>query len=61
MRARVDWKAVARARGLEIPDADLDGITPRLDALEEAFRPPALQLKPEQEPATIFRAGVESE
>ncbi|HLK47734.1 MAG TPA: hypothetical protein VKT49_06350 [Bryobacteraceae bacterium] len=61
MSTRVDWKAAARVRGLEIPDADVDGIAPRLDALEEAFRTPALQLKPDQEPAATFHADVENE
>jgi hypothetical protein len=34
-----DWNAIAQARHLQIPPADLAKVTPSLDALEEAFRP----------------------
>ena len=61
MNGRVDWKAIATARGLEIPEADGEAIAPRLDALEAAFRPAALKLTFDQEPAVTFRADVESE
>ncbi len=61
MSARIDWKALAQARGLNIPETDLDAIAPRLDALEEIFRPRALKLTPDQEPAVTFRADVETE
>ena len=61
MSGQTDWKALARACGLEIPEADLDAIAPRLDALEHAFRPLALKLTPDQEPAVTFRADVETE
>ena len=60
MSTRTDWKALARARGLDIPEEDVEAIAPRLDALDEAFRPPARALTPDQEPATVFRADVES-
>jgi hypothetical protein len=49
-----DFKAVARARGLDIPDAELDRIVPTLEALEAAFRPLAANLSPLLEPATGF-------
>jgi hypothetical protein len=39
-----DWKAIADARGLNIPPEDLDKIIPTLDRLEEAFRPLLKQL-----------------
>ena len=61
MSARIDWKALAEARGLDIPETDLEAIAPRLDALEAVFRPLALRLTPDQEPATTFRADAESE
>ena len=61
MSGRIDWKALAKARGLEIPDADLEAIAPRLDALNEAFRKQALDLTPDREPAVTFRADAESE
>ncbi|HEY1239344.1 MAG TPA: hypothetical protein VGF16_02255 [Bryobacteraceae bacterium] len=56
-----DWKAIARARGLAIPEADVEKIAPRLDALEAAFRPLAVKLTPDQEPAVVFHADPESE
>ena len=56
-----DWKGVARARRLSIPEADLETIAPRLDALEAAFRPLAAKLTPDQEPPAVFRADPESE
>lgn len=57
----IDWKAVAAARGLQIPAADLDVIVPRQQALEAAFRPLVEPLKPDQEPAPVFRADPEAE
>ena len=56
-----DWKAIARGRGLAIPETDVEAIAPRLDALEAAFRPLAAKLTPDQEPAAVFRADPESE
>lgn len=61
MKARIDWKALARARGLEIPESDLDLLAQRLDALEESFRPLARRLTFDQEPAAVFRADPEGE
>src|ERR1700752_2188539 len=34
-----DWRAIAKAYGLDLTDRDLDRIAPPLEALEEAFRP----------------------
>jgi hypothetical protein len=57
----IDWKTVARARGLNIPDETLDGIAPSLDALEAAFRPLVSRLRYDVEPATILaEAAVEA-
>lgn len=56
-----DWKGIARARGLAIPEAEIEAIAPRLEALESAFRPLAAKLTPDQEPAAVFRADPESE
>jgi hypothetical protein len=39
-----------------IPDRDLDRIAAPLEALEEAFRPLAKELKAEDEPAMGFSA-----
>jgi hypothetical protein len=49
-----DWKAVAKARGLGIPDQDLERTVAPLTALEETFRQLAQQLRPEDEPAALF-------
>jgi hypothetical protein len=59
MKMRVDWKAAAEAWRLDIPQAGLERIAPRLDALDEIFRPLADGLKPDHEPACAFHANVE--
>ena len=51
-----DWRAIAKAGGLEIGDQELDRIAAPLQALEETFRPLAKGLKAEDEPATGFCA-----
>jgi hypothetical protein len=56
-----DWKKIARASGLSIPEAALDHIAPSLDALEAYFRPLARALPPETEPAVAFQAAVPTE
>lgn len=57
-----DWKTVARARGLDIPDEALDGIAPALNALEAAFRPLVARLQGDVEPAVVLsEAAVEGE
>ena len=47
-----DWKAIAKASGLEIDPAALDRIAEPLDALEAAFRPLVKDLTPDVEPST---------
>lgn len=54
-----DWKKIARASGLAIPDAALERIAQSLDALEADFRPLARALPPETEPAIAFRAAID--
>jgi hypothetical protein len=56
-----DWKAIAKASGLALPDKDLDRIAQPLETLEEAFRPLAKDLSPDLEPSVEFRveAGIE--
>ncbi|MDP2997610.1 MAG: hypothetical protein Q8N47_08980 [Bryobacterales bacterium] len=49
-----DWKTLARALALDIPDPDLDKITPALDALETSFRPLAANVPHLVEPAVVF-------
>jgi len=47
-----DWKAIARARGLEIPEAELDRVAKPLETLEAVFRPLVADLPAALEPAT---------
>ncbi len=49
-----DWKKIADAHNLAIPDADLERIRPSLDQLEAAFRPLASGIAHEVEPAITF-------
>lgn len=49
-----NWKILATANGLGIPEEQLDRITPSLDALEAAFRPLAAGIPFEIEPAIIL-------
>lgn len=46
-----DWKALAAARGLDIPAEAVTNIAPALSALEDSFRPLLARLSPEIEPA----------
>jgi hypothetical protein len=54
-----DWKALAQARQLNIPD--LDRITAPLDGLEAAFRPLVRTIPHDVEPAIIFHAAEDAE
>jgi hypothetical protein len=56
-----DWKKIARASGLPILDAELERITPVLDALEAAFRPLTEDLPPSLDPAVTFQPEPEDE
>jgi hypothetical protein len=56
-----DWKSLAKARQLNIPEPDLDRIAAPLDGLEQAFRPLAGTIPHETEPAVIFRAVEDGE
>jgi hypothetical protein len=49
-----DWKKIAEANNLAIPDADLDRIRPSLDQLEAAFRPLSGSIPHQVEPAITF-------
>jgi len=49
-----DWRAIAKAHGLDLSARDLDRIAPPLDALEEAFRPLVRDLAPGLEPSVEF-------
>jgi len=50
-----DWKAIAKARGIEIPAADLDRATNPLNEMEEIFRSLVPELTPDIEPAYALR------
>jgi hypothetical protein len=54
-----NWKLLAAAQNLEIPDPDLARIIPSLDALEAAFRPLVANIPPHIEPAAIFQCPSE--
>jgi hypothetical protein len=54
-----NWKQMADAAGLDIPD--MDRITPALDGLEAAFRPLVNNIPHDVEPALIFRAAAEEQ
>lgn len=56
-----DFRSIAKASGLEVPDRDLDRIVAPLESLERAFRPLVQGLKAEHEPATAFRAAEDGE
>lgn len=45
---------MAAGLGREIPDADLERITPALNTLEAAFRPLVEMLSEDVEPAVVF-------
>jgi hypothetical protein len=49
-----DWKKIAKASGLAIPDNELDRIAAPLDSLQADFRPLVRALDPAAEPALQF-------
>ena len=51
-----DWKQIAKARGLNIPDDQLDRITPILEALEKSFAAAIVDLPNELGMAVDFQA-----
>jgi hypothetical protein len=59
MPATIDWIALAKARGLNIPDAELERIVGPLRVLEERFRPLVPGIPPRLTTATILRVGRE--
>ena len=56
-----DWKAIARARGIDIPANELERTLRPLESLEETFRPMVRHLGPADEPAIVFHAGENEE
>lgn len=55
-----DWKKIAAASNLSIPDADLERIRPALDKIEAAFRPMVKTIPHETEPAITFVIPLET-
>ncbi len=54
-----DWIALARARGLDIPEQAVERIAPSLASLEEGFRPLLAKLEFSGEPAiTLSESAV---
>ena len=49
-----DWTALARARGLDIPQESVDSIAPSLSDLEKSFRPLLAKIPFTLEPAVIL-------
>ena len=56
-----DWRAIAKASGLEVGPAEIDRIAEPLEALEADFRPLVKGLAPGVEPATGFRIEEDGE
>ena len=49
-----DWKAVAAARGLDLPEAELAKLSAMMEALEPAGKALAANLTFDIEPSTTF-------
>ena len=56
-----DWKALAKAHGIEIPADELERAVAPLNEMEEIFRSLVPELSPDIEPAFDVRLEVESE
>jgi hypothetical protein len=56
-----DWRAIAKASGIEVDPAQLNRLAEPLEALEAAFRPLLKDLTPEVEPATELRLEEDGE
>jgi hypothetical protein len=54
-----NWKTLAEAYGLGIPESDMDRITVPLQGLEEAFRKLAASFPSDADSALIFEASPE--
>jgi hypothetical protein len=54
-----DWKKIADACELQIPEADFARISPALDSLEKSFRPLVASIPATVEPAFVFDIPLE--
>lgn len=50
-----NWKQLARASGLEIPESDLDRIAASLEDMEAKFQPLVARIPHDAEPPLIFK------
>lgn len=55
-----NWKTLAEANGLGIPESDMDRITIPLQGLDEAFRKLAASFPPDTDSALIFEASPDA-
>lgn len=56
-----NWKALAKAQGIDIPAGELDRAVAPLDEMEEIFRSLIPELSPDIEPAYDVRLEVDGE
>lgn len=49
-----DWKKLAQAHGYDIPESQLDAISPALNTLHNAFAKLPATLSAEDDPAPLF-------
>lgn len=56
-----DWKAIAKASGVDLSGQELDRAVAQLAALEDVFRPLTKGLPPDLEPVLEFRAEAQFE
>ena len=56
-----DWKAIAKASGIEADPTQLNRIAETLETLDAAFRPLLKDLTPGVEPATGLRLEEDAE
>jgi hypothetical protein len=54
-----DWKKVAAAHGLTIPESDLERITGPLDSLEKSFRTLVDAMPQDLDPAFLYAVPQE--
>jgi hypothetical protein len=54
-----NWKLLAEAHQIGIPEPELERIVPTLEALDQAFRNVLSALPPDADSALIFHADVE--
>ena len=54
-----NWKTLAEANGLGIPESDMDRVTIPLQGLEDAFRKIATSFPSDTDSALIFEASAE--